>query len=152
MNMPIAGTLDFLRTRTIAAYVSAIISVLFVLACSEGKPDVIDSHKFPSPSGALVATVEVVHNGLGFGAGALYDEIHVSPSSRASFRHGDPDSSVVFYALSADGKGLPPEVRWEDEHHLRVFLDPLTQPGRQLVTLEGVSIEYVVRVSRRKAS
>ncbi len=110
----------------------------------------MEFHKFPNPSGALVATVEVVHNGLGFGAGALYDEIHVSPSSQSSFRHGDPDSSVAFYALSTnDERGRPPEIKWEGDHHLRVFLDPLTQPGRQLASLEGVSIEYLVREKQR---
>lgn len=125
-------------------------SALFVLACCEGKPEVIESHNFSSPSGALVAAVEVVHNGLGFGAGALYDEIHVSPSCRSSFHHGDPDSSVAFYALSTAGKGRPPEVRWEDDRHLRVILDPLTQPGLQLASLEGVSIEYIVREKQRE--
>ncbi len=149
MNMSIAGIFKFLRTRTIAAYVCALMSVLFVLACS--KPDVIESHRFPSPSGELVATVEVVHNGLSFGAGAEYDEIHISSSSRVSFRHGDRDSSVAFYALSTYGKGRPPEVRWVDEHHLRVLLDPLTHPGHQLASLGGVSIDYQVREKQRNA-
>ena len=124
---------------------------LFLSACSEGTPIVVESHQVPNPSGTLVATVEVVDNGLGFGQGALYDEIHISPPGSSAFRHGDPDSSVAFYAESTYEKGHPPSVAWVSNSLLRVTLDPLAKPGRQQSSLNGASIEYLVQGAQRNA-
>src|SRR5262245_49033591 len=74
-------------------------------ACSKAVPEVIESTQAVDPTGRLVATVELVHNGLGFGAGALYDEVHVSAVSHRPFAHGDGDGSVAFYSDSTYGYG-----------------------------------------------
>ncbi len=103
------------------------------------------SHEVLNPSGTLVATVEVVDNGLGFGLGAMYDEIHISRAGSSSFRHGDRDSSVAFYAESTYNKGRPPRVEWASDTLLLVILDPLTKPGCQKFSLNGVSIKYLVQ-------
>lgn len=125
--------------------------ILFLSACSKATPVVVESHQLSNPSGTLVATVEVVDNGLGFGQGALYDEIHISPPGSSVFRHGDPDSSVAFYAESTSEKGHPPTVAWASNGSLHVTLDPLTKPGRQKSSLNGVSIEYLVQGAQRNA-
>ena len=40
--------------------------------------------------------MERVDNGLGFGQGAVYDEVHVQRARTAVTEHGDRSDSVVF--------------------------------------------------------
>lgn len=114
-------------------------------ACSDGAPEVVESTQEANPSRTLVATVEVVHNGLGLGAGALFDEIHVSEMSHRPFEHGDPDGSVAFYSESTGARGRTPSVEWLSDNQLRIAIDPAVKPGRRRDNVAGVSIEYAVR-------
>ena len=45
------------------------------------------SRRLPSPDGQSVAIVESVDNGLGFGQGMLYDEVHVGPTDHRTVGH-----------------------------------------------------------------
>jgi hypothetical protein len=92
---------------TITPLGAALLGVAIGLsACSEGVPRVVQATQVESPSRNVAATVEVVDNGLGFGQGALYDEIHLGPSRHGSFAHGDKDESVIYYAESTYEAGL----------------------------------------------
>ena len=64
--------------------------------CQDGIPIVLESHRVPSPDNAVEAIVERVDNGLGFGQGAVYDEVHVQRARTAVTEHGDRSDSVVF--------------------------------------------------------
>jgi hypothetical protein len=114
-------------------------------ACSDGVPEVVETKHTLNPSGTRVATVESVHNGLGLGAGALYDEVHVSTVGHPPFQHGIHDESVAFYSESTVGGGRPPTVEWLTSTHLRITLDPGVVPGTRQDNVAGVSIEYTAR-------
>jgi hypothetical protein len=122
------------------------ISICAVAAtlCACG-PVVEHSSDLPSPDSHLTATLERVDNGLGFGQGAAYDEVHVShPHAwRFLWRHGDPDKSVVFYAEeSGDSAQERPVVHWADAHHLVIEYLVENKPGRQLTRFEDITITY----------
>jgi len=119
--------------------------ILFLSSCSDGQPQVIRSNRYPNPSGEWFVTVEEVDNGLGFGAGTVYDEIHISQSGVSSFAHGDKDPTVAYYSESTFGDGHVPEVKWLANDRLRIVLDPRSHPGRQEAKVGEVSIEYLVR-------
>lgn len=107
-----------------------------------GEPVVIRSQAFPSPDGAYTATLEEVDNGLGFGQGALYDEVHLTRQGESTGRHGDPGRSVGFYAESTYKNGGAVKIEWLDRQHLRVKFGGEQRPGRISASLNGVAIEY----------
>ncbi|WP_457329541.1 hypothetical protein [Rhizobacter sp. P5_C2] len=109
---------------------------------AEAIPIVVTSVDFASPDGQFVATVERVHNGLGYGAGALYEEVHLSRVPKPLFKHGDPDPSVVFYVEPVSGVSGAPTVQWIESARLRVILDPRSKPNRKPASIGQVWIEY----------
>lgn len=111
--------------------------------CDEGKPIVIHSQDFPSPDAAFIATLEQVDNGLGFGQGALYDEVHLRRRGEAVGAHGESGSSVVFYAESTYQAKNGVRLTWLDSRHLRVEYEREERPGRAVRTLSGVAIEFL---------
>ena len=129
------------------AFSLAVLGVLAVLVCvslhGEGVPAVGTSIDVASPDGRLIATVEQVDNGLGFGQGMLYDEVHVSRYPKPKFEHGDADPTVVFYEESSDDPTDTPRVTWIDSQRLRITVRSKTKAGRKLSTVGPVSIEYV---------
>ena len=129
----------------LATSVVAFGSMLGLAGCSDGTPRVVTSHEYPNPSGSLVATVEVLDNGLGFGAGMLYNEIHIAASGERSFVHGNPAPTVVYYCESTSEEDLPPEVKWLKDDQLLVTLAPRGCPARQRTAIPSVFVKYVVR-------
>jgi hypothetical protein len=143
-----------LAAKTRMKYFSVLLaSTIGLFSCSDSKvqPEVLELHQFRNPIGTLVATVEEVHNGLGLGAGMLYDEVHISNSSTSSFSHGNGDPTVAYYSESTFGKGKTPEVVWLTNDRLRIVLDPLSNPGHKEAKVGEVSVEYVVRGVRPNA-
>ncbi len=110
--------------------------------CSDGTPIVMKSQQYESPDRKLIATLEELDNGLGFGLGALYDEVHITMRSEAISHHGSASASVVFYAESTYGKGKPVTVRWLDANRLQISYDAQETPRKRLSSSRAVSIEY----------
>ncbi|HMN46868.1 MAG TPA: hypothetical protein PKE27_19980 [Povalibacter sp.] len=102
---------------------------------------VLESRRFASPDLKHEATVEAVDNALGFGLGAIYDEVHVWVPG-ATFQHGDSDSTAVFYAESAYPEGVGPTVRWLNPHRLVIQYPEKNPPGRMKSEMLGISITY----------
>lgn len=120
------------------------IFVLISLAgCEDGKPIVGRSQAYPSPDGAFTATLEEVDNGLGFGQGALYDEVHLTRQGEAIGKHGDSGRSVIFYAESDYKVGSEVKVTWIGSRHLRVEYGREQHPGRAVRKLDGIAIEFL---------
>lgn len=119
-----------------------------LVACSEGVPKVVGTKSIVSPSKQYVATVEVVDNGLGFGLGALYDEVHVTSATHWRYKHGDADETVAYYSESTYG-GAVPQVEWVGADRLRITIDANSEPVRQLNSVSHVLIEYSKRLSSR---
>jgi len=117
--------------------------VLLVSGPEGGKPMVGESRAYPSPDGAYTATLEVVDNGLGFGQGALYDEVHVTRLGEPVGAHGDPGRSVVFYAQSTYRTDGGVKLTWLGNRHLRVEYEREQRPGRAVRTLDGIVIEIL---------
>lgn len=77
--------------------------VLLVAGClaafdamiGEAEPIVGQVDQFPAPDGDWIATLELVDNGLGFGQGMLYDEVHVHRRGTPVTTHGNPSDSSV---------------------------------------------------------
>jgi len=104
-----------------------------------------------SPDGEWVATLEVVDNGLGFGQGWLYDEVHIRRPNEAIASHGERAESAVFYMGSA---GNPPDevsIDWRDARHLVIAYDddPRSRPGKSITRFHGILIEYRARARRQ---
>ena len=121
---------------------TALCTVVATLAACSDAPFLVESNEFASPDGKLVATLEVVDNGLGFGLAALFDEVHVQKAGRAARGHGDGDTSVVFYIESNYGKGKAVSVHWLDNNRLLVEYDSMGTPGKRVDKLAGASVEY----------
>ena len=106
-------------------------------------PSIIRSQDFPNSDGAYTATLEQIDNGLGFGQGALYDEVHLRRRGEPVGAHGNPGGSVVFYAESTyrDNSGVT--LTWLDSRHFRVGYDRGQRPGKAVNALSGVAIEFL---------
>jgi hypothetical protein len=107
---------------------TAALAVLMVLlaGCDDGIPELLQTADFPSPDGQWVATREVVHNGLGLGAGAVFYEIHVHRPREPVGEHGDPGATVVFYTSD---EGRLPHVSWSDGTHLLIEYERIIVNG-----------------------
>ena len=114
-----------------------------VSACSDGQPIVTETHELPSPDGRMAAVVEVVDNGLGFGLGALYEEVHVIKAGDAVNDHGASSNSLAFYIESNYGKGKHVAVTWVSPTQLRIEFDGPNKPGKTKLTVAGITIEYI---------
>jgi hypothetical protein len=105
--------------------------LLFMVASNfiigdEGKPIPHTLSNLPSPDGRWVATLEQVDNGLGFGLGMVYYEIHVHRPDQPIVDHGDPDRTVVFYV---EALGREPRVAWREGTNLFVEYDAQDEHG-----------------------
>lgn len=81
-------------------------------------------------------------NGLGFGLGAVYDEVHLGKQGETIGDHGDKGKSVVFYVESTYGKGKPVNVKWLSNDRIQIIYDGSLMPGKKQTILKGVAIEY----------
>jgi hypothetical protein len=130
-------------------------SIVVVLLAASGyalkswlkaEPLVGQVNDFPSPDRKWVATLEEVDNGLGFGQGMLYDEVHIHHSNEKISDHGDDDRSAVFYANSMGAPDKRPQIKWIDSAHLLIIYAPSRieggAPGKALKEFHGIRIDY----------
>jgi hypothetical protein len=110
--------------------------------CSDGVPIVLESSRVPAPDSDWVATVERVDNGLGFGQGALYDEIHVAKAGTEIDNHGDPSHSGIFYVMEETDADLRATASWAGPRRLVISYDARRSPGRMLRQAGDVTIDY----------
>jgi hypothetical protein len=87
--------------------------------------------------------LEEVDNGLGFGLGALYHEIHVVRANEQVQTHGDGSRSVIFYANTSEYRGPPITVLWLSSNRLRVSYGKELTPGKREPQFGEVAVEYV---------
>lgn len=115
---------------------------------SEGRPLVVTASDFRSPDTRWIATLETVDNGLGFGLGMLYDEVHLRRPGDNITSHGNESESVVFYVAAIGESGQPPRLMWEGPERLVITYDAARHmesgPGRRVGKLHGISIAYNV--------
>jgi hypothetical protein len=102
---------------------------------------------FSSPDHRLVATLEELDNGLGFGHGMLYDEIHIHRVDERVADHGDDDRSAIFYANSMGRQtDEKPKIKWIDSSHLLIVYSPGRidggTPGKAIKEYDGIQITY----------
>jgi hypothetical protein len=120
---------------------AGLILVAAFLLRNEGRPVVEQSTTYPSPDQQWQATVERVENGMGFGLGAEYYEVHVHRPGYPIGMHGDRDPSVVFY-LDSEGV-VPPRVLWVAPRHLVIdYRTGPHEPGKKMDLIAGISIGY----------
>src|ERR1035437_3235801 len=96
----------------------------------------------PSPDRKWRATVETVDNGLGFGLGNIYNEVHLLAAGASIHDHGDRDSSVVFYIEAERSVNDFPTLQWLGPTRLLIEYPHLHQPGKSLRQFQGLTIEY----------
>jgi len=100
----------------------------------------------PSPDGKWLATLETVDNGMGFGQGTLYAEVHLRRPHEAITDHGDKVASSVFHIDLMKEGATDPVLRWRDATHLVIAYDSRPgsdgAPGKHVSAYRGVAIEY----------
>jgi len=124
-------------------FLALLFFVILLAGCEDGDPIVKRSQAYPSPDSIYAATLEEVDNGLGFGQGALYEEVHITRRGESVGAHGNPGRSVVFYVESTYKVGSGVKVSWLDSRHLRVEYSRDLHPGRALSNWDGVAIEFL---------
>jgi hypothetical protein len=135
----------------VALVLSIFLTGLYAWHASGDDGPIVGKHvDYLSPDGEWVATLEVVDNGLGFGQGQLYDEVHLRRPNEPVLSHGDRAESAVFYMASF---GNPPDaisLDWRDARHLVIAYDddPRVRPGKSVMRFHGMSIEYRVRARK----
>ncbi len=117
-------------------------SLLAFAGCSDDVPVVVESSHVVSPDMTFDATVELVDNGLGFGQGALYYEVHLEMSGAAIKDHGDPSKSSVFYVIEETSNDVRATAKWTSARRLVISYDGRRTPGRLVREVSGVTIEY----------
>ncbi len=88
-------------TGILAVCAVPLIEILF--PGDEGKPHVIEAAHEISPDSKGGVTQEHLDNGMGFGLGALYYEVHLHEAGARRFAHGDRDDAAVFYVEDTSG-------------------------------------------------
>jgi hypothetical protein len=119
-------------------------SAVILIGCSDG-PQVLSSTDYPSPDSKLVALLESVNNGLGFGLGLMYDEVHIRVPTYVIRNRGEDEISTIFYiekTYTTSGDTINPSVEWIDAKHLLVKYPNLHAPGKALTNFGVVNVEY----------
>lgn len=114
---------------------------------ADGRPIIVKHVDLPSPNGSWIATLEEVDNGLGFGLGMLYDEVHIRRHGEKISDHGDEDRSAVFYANSFGAHSeVRPQIKWIDSTHILISFSPSRIegeiPGKMLKEFGDIQISY----------
>lgn len=86
--------------------------------------------------------MERVDNGLGFGQGAVYDEVHVQRARTAVTEHGDRSDSVVFYVMEETDADLRASASWIAPRRLLITYDPRRIHGRRIREIMDVAVDY----------
>lgn len=112
----------------------------------DGRPIVRKHSDLASPDGEWIATLEEVDNGLGFGQGSLYSEVHIRRPNEAIASHGDSAESAVFYIDKLEKSRESPSLKWRDATHLVIDYDSKisvsARAGKRLTSFHGILIEY----------
>lgn len=130
---------------------AALVVVVALLVCvawarTGSGPLVVATKTFDGPGNGLIATLELVDNGLGFGLGAIFEEVHITSPIKMVGTHGQSGESVVFVTEANDeAHGKPVEVVWIDARDLRITFDAHQRPGTQQTRSHGVDIGYAQR-------
>lgn len=130
-----------------ALFFSIVVTGLYAIHQSDdGRPLVGKCVDVSSPDGGWIATLEEVDNGLGFGQGMLYDEVHIHRPDETISSHGDRAESAVFYIDAMGHSRESPRLSWRDATHLVVGYDSKMsesgRPGKHVTSFHGISIEY----------
>jgi hypothetical protein len=130
-----------------ALVLSFVVACLYVYHQWDGDPPIVVTRlDLESPNKDWIATLETVDNGLGFGQGMLYDEVHVRRPKETIVSHGDRAESAVFYIDAMQSSGERPHITWRDATHLVVGYDRSRssegRPGKSITNFHGISIEY----------
>lgn len=137
----------------LAMGVVLVVALAGAIACivrelDDGGPIASTRLEVPSPDGKWLATLETVDNGMGFGQGMLYAEVHLHRPHEAITDHGDKEASCVFYIDSMKEGATDPVLRWRDASHLVIAYDSRSSigggPGKHVGAYRGVAIEYDV--------
>jgi hypothetical protein len=112
----------------------------------DGQPIVGRHFDLKSSDGNWIVTLEELDNGLGFGQGMLYDEVHIRRPNETIASHGNGSESAVSYIDSMGNPGDRPSLSWLDATHLVIVYDSNTSvgggPGKSIISFRGISIEY----------
>jgi len=134
--LAIAGTL-------LASWLTVIgLRELFFASLNETGPSVERFVLLPSPDSHWQAKVEVVDNGMGFGMGNIYNEIHIFEAGKSSKGHGDKEPTAVFYIEAERTDRDFPTLKWLGPRQLVIEYSDLHKPGKHLTQYRGISIEY----------
>lgn len=119
------------------------LSMMLLCSCDDGKPEVIESQRFDSPDGNFQITDEIVHNGLGMGAGAVFEEIHLAKSN-ATFTHDDNDTSSILYyeAVPTDTESRRARFRWLNSLTVVVSYPEDVTLTKRVNNISGIAIQY----------
>jgi len=119
------------------------LSMILLCSCDNGKPEVIESNRFDSPDGNFQITDEIISNGLGMGAGAVFEEIHLAKPN-TTFTHGDDDASSILYyeAVAIDTESRRARVRWLNSLTVVVSYPEDAALSKRVNNISGVNIQY----------
>ena len=126
--------------------VAALSAISWALAgCSDGVPTVLESETVVSPGSQAIAVVELIDNGLGFGQGLAYSEIHVGPASFKVSSHLErtPDSTLAFLAPLYGDDFSRSSVKWMDDQNLVVTYGMNVRPNTRKQKVGDVFISYI---------
>lgn len=123
----------------LALLLSAHLGCLFQ---KDGIPNVIRSSRITSPNSQWDAVLDTVDNGLGFGMGLLYEEVHLERKGAVPLVHGDPGKTVIFYVEKADYDHNEVTASWTDSSHLVIEYAGNETYGPRVPMLGNVSITF----------
>jgi hypothetical protein len=140
----------FILALGAALFLSFVVVGLYALyRTDDDGPIVGKSFDVSSPNGGSIATLEEVDNGLGFGQGMLYHEVHLRRPNETISSHGDSAESAVFYIDAMGDSRESPRLNWRDATHLVIAYDSkISQSGgagKRVSSFDGISIEYQVK-------
>ena len=132
-----------------ALFLSFVVAGLYAFYQSDDDgPIVGECVDVSSPNGSWIAALEKVDNGLGFGQGMLYHEVHLRRPNETISSHGDRAESAVFYIDAMGASRESPRLNWRDATHLVIAYDSkISQSGgagKRIASFHGISIEYQV--------
>jgi hypothetical protein len=114
----------------------------FALAgCKDGIPIVLSSSSVASPDARWEATLDEVDNGLGFGQGRAFYELHLQEHGAKVVRRCEESVSCVFYVEETANNGKP-TTEWTAPRRLTVKYRTSTTPIRQVPRYMDVQIDY----------
>ena len=142
--MPKAAKILLAISGTILASWLAVVGLRELLFAwlNETGPSVEKFLLVPSPDSHWQAKIEVVDNGMGFGMGNIYNEIHIIEAGESPKGHGDKEPTAIFYIEAERTEKDFPTLKWVGPQQLLIEYSDLHKPGKRLTQYRGISIEY----------